>query len=70
MPYKTRELGQRQHLEHSRCSSKFKGMTYTAFKSWRQLVQSCEKNWNGIRQMSDFASGWYSINGLGFGTQR
>lgn len=31
MHYKTRELGQRQHLEHSRCSSKFKGMTYTAF---------------------------------------
>lgn len=33
-------------------------------------MESCERNWNGITEVSGFASGWYFVNGLGVGTQR
>lgn len=31
--------------------------------SLRHLVESCERNWNGIRQVGGFASGWDLVNG-------
>lgn len=33
-------------------------------------MESCERNWNGITEVSGFASGWYFVNGLGVGIQR